>query len=80
MANGHIEIPRTLNELADLVRELRLAQRRVIWAQDKTTRRQRTETAMHLGRRMDLRLDLMSAYEKQRANPLPLPSMERGSS
>lgn len=79
MADGKIEIPRTLDELADLIRELRMAQRRVIWAQDKTTRRERTERAMHLGRRMDLRLDLMSAYEKQRSDPIPIPSKERGS-
>lgn len=78
MADGSIEIPRTLAELAALVRELRMAQRKVIWAQDKTTRRQRIEQAMHLGRRMDLRLDLMSAYEKQKSDPLAIPSLSRG--
>lgn len=79
MNDGQIEIPKTLDELADLIRELRMAQRRVIWASDKTTRRQRTERAMHLGRRMDLRLDLMSVYAKQQTDPVPIPSMERGS-
>ena len=79
MAEVQIEIPQTLAELADLVRALRQAQRRVIWAPDKTTRRQRTETAMHLGRRMDLRLDLMSAYDRQKDRPISLPSMKGGS-
>lgn len=73
MPDGSIEIPRTLHELADLVRELRLAQRRVIWATDKKMRRERTERAMSLGRRMDLRLDLMSVYDRQRADPVPIP-------
>lgn len=78
MPDGPIEIPRTLNELADLVRELRWAQRRVIWADDKKMRRERTERAMSLGRRMDLRLDLMLVYEKQRVDPLPIPSLNQG--